>query len=78
MVEEQKLIDENNRRDKIELTKTEILKAMNDVSEDLEFTMELQSDFKTTSYPLCRSHYTLVNLVLVTRISKKNMKNQTL
>ena len=61
-----------------ELTRTEVLKAMNSVSPDLEFTMELCEDFKDNRLPtlsfslwkgaegLCHSYY------------EKEMKNQTL
>ena len=51
LFEKEKLKDMNENRDRIELTKTEMLKAMNDVSEDLEFTMELQSDFSDNKLP---------------------------
>ena len=37
--------DTENDIDLDELTRTEILKAMNEISEDLTFTMELCSDF---------------------------------
>ena len=55
-----------------ELTRIEMLKAMNIVNEDLEFTMELCSDFENEKLPTL-SFYGLEHTYF-----EKSMRNQTL
>ena len=43
--------DIDEKIDRAELTRKEVLKAMNMVNPDLEFTMELCSDFKNDKLP---------------------------
>ena len=62
----------------IELTKTEMLKAMNDVSADLEFTMELCSDFKDMKLPTLSFSLYATDSGISHTYFEKVMKNQTL
>ena len=78
MMEDEKISDGINDRDRIELTKTEMLRAMNSVSTDLEFTMELCRDFADNMLPtLSFSLYASDNGISHTYFEKM-MKNQTL
>ena len=76
--ENAKIEDENIDRDRIELTKTEMLKAMNDVSADLEFTMELCSDFKDMKLPTLSFSLYATDSGISHTYFEKVMKNQTL
>ena len=78
MIEEEKIADEEANRDRIELTKTEVLKAMNSVSVDLEFTMEICSDFEDNKLPTLSFSLYESEIGISHTYYEKAMKNQTL
>ena len=51
VIEEKKIEDEKNGIKREDITRREILKAMNQVNVDPEFTMELCDDFKDKKLP---------------------------
>ena len=70
--------DKKEMKDRNELTRQEVLKAMNVVSNDIEFTMELSSDFSdkrlpTLSFSLWEGESSLEHSYF-----EKEMRNQTL
>ena len=70
--------DREAKVDRNELTRQEVLKAMNSVNKDLEFTMELCTDFEDNKLPtLSFSLYMSENGIEHTYF-EKTMKNQTL
>ena len=72
------MIDTKENIDRIELTKREVLKAMNDINEDLEFTMELCSDFVDNKLPTLSFSLYAESDGLKHTYFEKLMKNQTL
>ena len=69
-------IDENI--DRVELTRTEVLKAMNSICEDIEFTMELSSDFGDNKLPTLSFSLYANDMGIMHTYFEKQMKNQTL
>ena len=76
--EEKAIEDIDNNRDRAELTRTEMLKAMNDISEDLEFTMEICKDFPDMKLPTLSFSLYAGEKGLMHTYYEKLMKNQTL
>ena len=76
--EEKKLLDLENRITREEITKKEVLAAMNSINEDLNFTMELCTDFVDGRLPtLSFSIWQGVDRIEHSYFEKA-MKNQTL
>ena len=76
--EEWRKCDLESGRNRDELTRTEVLKAMNAVNEDLEFTMELCTDFSDNKLPTLSFSLFYGEEGLEHTYFKKSMRNQTL
>ena len=64
--------------DRNELTRTEVTRAMNSVNSDLEFTMELCTDFEGGKLPTLSFSLYMSNGGIEHTYFEKSMKNQTL
>ena len=70
--------DASENVDRNELTRREVLLAMNDVNKDLEFTKELCSDFIDKKLPTLSFSLNITDEGIQHTYFEKNMKNQTL
>ena len=70
--------DINNDRCRHELTRTEVLKAMNSINPDLKFTMELCEDFPKNRLPTLSFSIWAEKGGLKHTYYEKSMKNQVL
>ena len=70
--------DENENVNRDELTRREILCAMNSVNSDLEFTMELCTDFADSKLPTLSFSLYMTKTGIEHTYYEKPMKNQTL
>ena len=78
-VDDDKAIEDiDSEIDRVELTRIEVLKAMNDICEDLEFTMELDRDFEDNKLPTLSFTLYTNSEGLSHSYYEKSMKNQTL
>ena len=75
---ERRIEDEKEGIKREEITRREILRAMNQVSQDLEFTMELCEDFPDRKLPTLSFSIFAANGFLKTTYFEKSMRNQTL
>ena len=76
--EKERKKDIENNRDRIELTKCEMLNVMNDINQDLQFTMELCSDFEDCKLPTLSFSLYAESEGLKHTYFEKLMKNQVL
>ena len=70
--------DVENNIERNELTRREVLKAMNSISKDLEFTMELCEDFEDLKLPTLSFSLFIGERGIEHTYFEKHMKNQTL
>ena len=70
--------DEEVGTDRNELTRREVLRAMNSVNSDLVFTMELCSDFRDRKLPTLSFSLFMTDKGIEHTYFEKEMKNQTL
>ena len=75
---EKEKVDEKENVDRTELTRKEMLRAMNSVSSDLSFTMEVCNDFDNLRLPTLSFSLFIGEKGIEHTYFEKSMKNQTL